>query len=163
MICGDFNCRTGTEPDFVVFDNDAISDFLPDGYQIDENFLRFSQDKILNTNGRKLLDFCKANGLRICNGRLGDDKGMGKYTYVGSTGSSVVDYVIVNPSLIDYFSKFQVQGPNILSDHCCVEFAFLHNDMQKIENNDLTRAITSEKYRRSLFGKRKDKKSIVVV
>ena len=60
--------------------------------------------------------------LRICNGRLGSDYGIGKYTNVGSSGKSVVDYVLVNPSLFDYFSIFEVCEPNILSDHCAVQF-----------------------------------------
>ena len=62
----------------------------------------FHKIKNVNSNGRKLLDFCKLNGLRICNGRFGQDKGVGKYTYIGSTGSSVVNYVIMSPSLIEH-------------------------------------------------------------
>ena len=60
---------------------------------------RSSQDKIINANGRKLLDFCRLNTLHIANGRLGSDRGVGKYTYVGSTGQSVIDYVIATPNL----------------------------------------------------------------
>ena len=56
-------------------------------------------DKSINTNGRKLLDFCKQNGLHICNGRIGEDKNVGKFTYIASTGRSVIDYVISNPAL----------------------------------------------------------------
>ena len=95
LLCGDLNSRTGSEQDFVIFDNDVNMDLLPDDYEVDENLQRFSQDSSININGRKLLDFCKLNGLRICNGRLGMDKGIGKYTYVGYSGRSVVDYVIV--------------------------------------------------------------------
>ena len=71
----------------------------------------------------KLLDyFCRFNGLCICNGRLGVDCGVGKYSFVDSTGCSVIDYVIVNPSLLQNICEFTVHEPNILSDHCAVEF-----------------------------------------
>ncbi|MCG8047977.1 MAG: hypothetical protein JAY66_20205 [Candidatus Thiodiazotropha taylori] len=125
LICGDLNSRIGNEKDYVVFDTTANIDVLPPDYEVDENIARSSQDKVINTNGRKLLEFCKLNGLRVCNGRLGDDNGVGKYTYVGSTGCSVIDYVIVNPSLFDMICSFQVGDPNILSDHCVVEFSLL--------------------------------------
>ena len=123
LICADFNSRTGTENDFVVFDNNANMGVLLDDYLIDEFLTRFSQDHVINSNGRKLLDFCRLNGLRICNGRIGSDSGVGKYTYVGSTGSSVVDYVITNPSLLDFIHKFDIGEPNILSDHYAVQFS----------------------------------------
>ena len=66
---------------YVIFDNDANIDILPTDYETDEVMPRSSQDKIINANGRKLLDVCKLNTLRIANGRLGSDRGVGKYTY----------------------------------------------------------------------------------
>lgn len=132
LICGDFNSRIGNESDYVIFDNDANIDKLPIDYVPDEIISpRFSQDHTINTNGRKLLDFCKLNGLRVGNGRLGADKGVGKYTYVGSTGSSVIDYVIANPYLLDVISSFHVADPNILSDHCCIDFSLLCKDISE--------------------------------
>ena len=104
----------------VIFDEAINVPELSDDYEADAALVRFSQDKNINTNGRKLLDFCKFNGLRICNGRFWQDKVVGKYTYIGSTGSSVVDCVIMSPSLIECLSKFYIDDPNILSDHCTV-------------------------------------------
>ena len=95
---------------------------LPEEYESDVPLDRFSQDNFINVNGRKLLDFCKLNSLRICNGRLGQDKGIGKCTYIGGTGSSVVDYVLVSESVFNLISKFSIGDPNILSDHCEVNF-----------------------------------------
>lgn len=123
LICGDFNSRVGNEHDYVIFDNDTNIDILPIGYEIDELCPRSSQDNTINANGRKLLDFCKLNRLRIANGRVGADKGVGKYTYVGATGKSVIDYVIVSSTLLDVISSFHVSDPNILSDHCCIDFS----------------------------------------
>ena len=65
---------------------------LPIDYVMDTNKHRVSQDKIMNMNGRKPLEFCKMHIFGICNGRLGSDKGIGKYTNVGSSGKSVVDF-----------------------------------------------------------------------
>lgn len=125
-ICGDLNSRVGTEQDFVIYDN-RKNDLLPDDYVPDDFLLRNSQDKIINANGRKLLDFCKQNGLRICNGRLGADKNVGKFTFIGSMGRSLVDYVVTTPNLFKSIVKFKICDPNILSDHCVVEFSICQN------------------------------------
>ena len=109
---------------FLV-DNDANIDILPIDYETDEFMPRSSKDKIINANGRKLLDLCKLNALRIANGRPGSDRGVGKYTYVGSTGRSVIDYVIATPNLLNTISTFHVGEPNILSDHCLIDFSMI--------------------------------------
>jgi len=58
------------------------------------------------------------------NGRVGKDKGIGRYTYVGSSGSSLVDYVIPTQNLFSFVDTFVVKEPNILSDHCLIDFSF---------------------------------------
>ena len=60
--------------------------------------------------------------MRIANGRIGDDADTGKCTYVGSAGSSLIDYVLVSENLFNCFSSFMVMDPNILSDHCTINF-----------------------------------------
>ena len=100
MICGDFTSRIGNEKDYVIFDNDVNIDILSIDYESDEVMPRSSQDNIINANGRKLMDFYKLNTLRIANGRLSLDRGIGKYTYVGSIGRSVIDSVIATLPLI---------------------------------------------------------------
>ena len=52
------------------------------------------------------------------------DKGIGNYTFVGSRGSSVVDYVLSSQDLFKYINRFEVHDPNILSDHCLLTFSF---------------------------------------
>ena len=94
---------------------------------IDEFLPRSSEDKTINANGRKLFDFCRQNELRICNGRLGDDRNIGKFTFIGSSGRSVVDYVITSPSMFDAIKKIRVCESNILSDHCLLEFSLFRN------------------------------------
>lgn len=127
MICGDLNSRVGTEPDFVILDN-SRNDVLPEDYLPDDFLPRQSEDKIVNLNGRKLLDFCRQNELRICNGRLGDDRNIGKFTFRASSGRSVVDYVITNITMFEAIQSFKICDPNILSDHCVLEFSILKNE-----------------------------------
>jgi len=123
ILCGDFNSRTSNLPDFVTDDNASNFGFLPEDYCADVNLTRQSLGNgRLNSYGTQLLDICKQSGLRILNGRVGDDQNIGKYTYVASTGSSVVDYVISTPNMFNYISHFVVHEPNILSDHCIVDF-----------------------------------------
>ena len=105
-----------------MFDNDVNIDILPIDYETDTVITRYSQDNKVNANGRKLLEFCKQNTLRIANGRIGSDKGIGKYTFVGNTGHSVIDYIIATPSLLNVIRTFHVGSPNILSDHCLIDF-----------------------------------------
>ena len=48
-----------------------------------------------------------------------------------------MDYVLVNPSLFDYFSIFEVCEPNILSDHCAVQFSLkIKASMQSDKNRN---------------------------
>ena len=95
---------------------------------------RQSQNKgRLNNHGTMLLDMCKQTGLRIMHGRCGEDKS-GKYTHVGSRGSSVVDYVISSQHLFKHVSNFIIESPNILSDHCCIIFSFEFNDQNSTGN-----------------------------
>ena len=51
---------------------------------------------ICNANGSLLFDICRKTGFRVVNGRIGENDGVGKCTYVGSRGSSLIDYVIAD-------------------------------------------------------------------
>ena len=94
LIVGDLNARVGSCPDFVKNEYLFNLDMMPDDYEEDIVLRRVSQDKILNENDTYLLDFCKLTGMRIMNGRVGEDAVVGKYTCVKENGCSVVDYVL---------------------------------------------------------------------
>ncbi len=111
MLVGDLNSRCGNLADHVVDDADAHIPTLPDDYVPDIGLLRATQDTVINNNGRRLIDFCKETGTRIANGRACGDSGT--CTYVGSGGSSLVDLVVVNEYLLNYFYTFSVMEPNI--------------------------------------------------
>ncbi len=124
MICGDFNARTSDDSDSVIDDHADHINVLPDDYTADVFLPRFSRDKVRpNDNGTSLLAFCKQTGLRIMNGRVGNDACVGKYTYVGSRGRSLIDYVVASTNIFPYVNKFNVNSPNILSDHCAISFS----------------------------------------
>ena len=63
ILCGDFNSRTGRAPDY---DNNM-------------NVLneRCNEDGVINKYGQSLLNFCINTELKIANGRMFDDKGIG--------------------------------------------------------------------------------------
>ena len=151
VLCGDFNAHTSDCPDFVLDDSLSNIDVLPADYCIDTYLQRCSRDKgRVDTHGLMLLDLCKQTGLRILNGRFDKDK-LGNFTHIGSRGSSVVDYVITTQNLMNNVSYFQVHDPNILSDHCVIDFSFefkvntqfVHYD----ECNLNSREIVHEKYK----------------
>ena len=58
------------------------------------------------------------------NGRVGNDRGIGRYTFVGSRGRSLVDCVLSSQNMFQFVNTFEVQEPNILSDHCLIKFGF---------------------------------------
>ena len=129
LLCGDLNARTSDFPDFVQDDTAAHIHALPDDYCTDIPLKRVSEDRGFNRFGSELLDFCKQTGMRILNGRAGVDGDIGKCTYVGSAGRSLVDYVIASPHIFSLVDTFNVDDPNILSDHCIVNFSLcLHGN-----------------------------------
>ena len=130
VLAGDCNARTSSLPDFVLDDNLFYfnNDILPDEYTIDNKLPRSSKDHgHTNNNGMLLLDMCKQTGLRILNGRVGSDANIGQYTFVNSRGSSLIDYVLCKPELFECVHDFKVHDPNILSDHCLVNFSLDFN------------------------------------
>ena len=78
IVVGDLNSRTGQSEDFIK--NDLLGkipacnllnmfEYIPDTTLQ----ARCSEDTVVNHFGRKLLDLCKASGLRILNKRHPDD------------------------------------------------------------------------------------------
>ena len=76
-----------------------------------------------NAFGELLLDLCKTTGLRIANGRLYNDKNIGKFTYYKHNGKSVVDYLICRDSMLDMICDFCIGDiTECSSDHVDVSF-----------------------------------------
>ena len=131
IICGDLNCRTATEDDFIS--DDHIEHMpLPDDYISDDNcqFKRVNEDSVVNSAGRKLLELCKSSNLRIVNGRMGNDAGIGRVTCIKYNGSSLVDYILCSETLLSCFTEFEVMSNVMFSDHCpisaCISIEYHH-------------------------------------
>ncbi|CAG2251763.1 unnamed protein product [Mytilus edulis] len=143
-LIGDFNARTGTLLDFVIPDenlvevldenlNDEITDFLYD-YQnlisLKIPLKRCSEDKMRpNTQGYKLVEFCKRNNLYITGGRTGSDKGIGKAT---TKDNSLIDYFIVSTNLFKYIEEYEI-----------IPFDALFSDVHKRIHVKLTTEVTT--------------------
>ena len=146
LVCGDFNARTSDYADYVQEDDTAAHiPVLPDDYATDLPLKRVSEDRGFNRYGSELLDFCKQTGLRILNGRVGADSDIGKCTYVGSAGHSLVDYVIASQQIFSLVENFNVSDPNILSDHCIVNFSLCSES--DVNNNNSENVEPTLKYK----------------
>ena len=132
LLCGDYNARTNTLPDYLdeyLCGNDGNLPIFETANNKQSVLLRkmaenseldrFSKDTVrANKHGVNLLEFCKTVGLLIINGRLGSDKGVGELTRVDTTGCSVVDYMICNPDLFSQITHFGIEQKVPESDHC---------------------------------------------
>ena len=130
MLCGDFNGRVATLNDFVLHDSYDIS-LVDNEYISDICRCRSSQDKVVTSRGRQLLDFCVNSRLRILNGRtLGDLEG--KFTFHNSLGSSVIDYIICNESFLSKVLFIEIHDlVKSLSDHCLLSVYLSVNFVEK--------------------------------
>lgn len=113
VILGDWNARTACESGIIDCDSDDISR----NYSSHRN----SEDAILNTEGKKLINLCSEYGLRILNGSIAGDK-EGKLTYVGEVGSSVLDYIIIKEDEEESPIKSMKIVPRLESDHLPITF-----------------------------------------
>ena len=79
--------------------------------------IRHNEDKMVNTQGKRVIEICKICNLRILNGRMGADSYRGIITCVTYNGQSVVDYVMCSLSLFQKIAYFEVLDQNEFSDH----------------------------------------------
>ena len=72
---------------------------------------RDSEDIIINSQGRNVIDFCNETALIIANGRL--EKGRCTFfsLYRGDIKQSMIDYLITSRSLIENIDLFEIQPP----------------------------------------------------
>ena len=113
---GDLNARTGKYSDSVCKEGNNLitndqSEFSLCLTQKD------SFDNELNSHGKRLLEICKiSTDLRILNGRVSGDS-LGRVTFHGKNGVSVVDYAVCDQDLLSHVANFAVKDPLHLSDH----------------------------------------------
>ena len=80
--------------------------------------------KVVNNNGRKLIEMCKCQELCIVNGRIGSDKSIGQKT---CDNKSTIDYVICTPDLFPDIADFTV-------DNFCPLISDKHNPIHTTIN-----------------------------
>ena len=121
FVFGDLNARTSVLCDYVQYDflHTSVLNTLGDlvSYITDEALPnRVNPDKGTNDFGTRLLTVCKSSGLRIVNGRhregLAND-----FTFSGSRGMSVIDYLLTKPENFDDIDKFVISNFTTFSDH----------------------------------------------
>ena len=111
LLFGDFNAKTQNSSDCLTLNSyDAFFDLEEDqGVFIGK---RASQDlHEIDMYGRKLIQLCITTGTNIVNGRVGRDKGIGKFT---TKNQSTIDYCLASPQLFPQFVDFEIQEFNSL-------------------------------------------------
>ena len=94
FVSGDLNGRTCDDIDYFEFDK-----YLDQNSLLGNTFdipTRVNKYHTLDFNGRQILDFCQSTGLLIANGRLLNDRNVGKFTFCGHRGQSTVDCLLLN-------------------------------------------------------------------
>ena len=110
IICltGDFNSRISND-DCIFSDTDNTNiDQFSDVYKLEllnVCVTRKSMDTKKNNYGNMLSALCKFNNLYILNGRVGEDRHVGKFT---CKHSSVVDYCIGNSEFLGLVNDFRI-------------------------------------------------------
>ena len=118
LITGDFNARCADRNYDITDENcNWNSNIGVSKISYHDSAFRISEDKILNSRGKKLLDFIESIGITILNGSvLGDIAG--KYTCHLYNGSNIVDYVLASKNVKNKVNNMIVNDFNRFSDHC---------------------------------------------
>lgn len=137
VLCGDLNARTGSLCETVNLSNNIPElheyfDILNDNYDVP----RSSCDNKINAFGKELIALCQVYSLIIANGRFGDPRNSGDYTFVGPQGCSVVDYFICSRQFTDSIVGFYIDT-KADSDHLpiCLDLLLHHESVENFQNN----------------------------
>ena len=82
---------------------------------------RSNQDTETNNTGHRLIEICKQNNLFILNGRFGQDKTLGKYTY---KDKSVLDYSIATFRCLECLKDFEIIETRQFDGHALLKTKF---------------------------------------
>ena len=150
LLMGDFNSRVGTIQENWEHSNNEMQP-IADRYIEIGNSLpkRWNSDKVHNNFGKKLINLCETLGLSILNGRvIGEDSG--RLTYIGSGGSSTIDYAICSLNIYKYIQSLLVEDLPWYSDHRPLSLIFkrgeLHDYIRIPQEPDNTPVYPLEKY-----------------
>ena len=99
ILCGDFNARMGSEPDYI----EGVDVVKP----------REVIDTSTYSSCDILADFLIDCNLCMLNGRLGKND----FTHISTHGKSVVDYVFIPHEQVTNFCEFQVRPMSVVCDN----------------------------------------------
>ena len=115
LLMGDLNSRTGKYSDSVSQEGNTMitndQSHLSSG-----STQRNSFDNNINNRSKRLLEICRSADLRVLNNRVSGDS-LGRATFHGKAGISVVNYAICDQTLFSHILNFIVKEPTYLSDH----------------------------------------------
>ena len=130
LVGGDFNIRIGKEGNAK-------------GMDCNLNKSRNSKDSVIGNGGRGMVDFVDSKAWIILNGyKKGDEEG--EFTYVGSRGSTVIDYVIVNKDTNELIEEFNVEE-SIDSDHLPLKVKINIGKEENGKEEEITNSIAKPK------------------
>ncbi|KAH3771419.1 hypothetical protein DPMN_172736 [Dreissena polymorpha] len=81
------------------------------------------KDHVIDTNCKRLIELCQSTSFIIGNGRIHEDLNIGEFTFHSHRGSSLVDYLLLEPKDIILISNFKILQRNELSDHSGILFS----------------------------------------
>lgn len=141
LVTGDMNARTGNLQDFDQHcGENCCHASMCDCVSITNRNVssRKSKDSVVNDYGKELLTLCKSSNLLMANGRLNNDTD-GNFTRVGSTGNSVVDYLLVHIDELNCVSNFTVETKCVESDHRPLSFCVenCHSLQKTVSQNEV--------------------------
>ncbi|XP_018400175.1 PREDICTED: golgin subfamily A member 6-like protein 22 [Cyphomyrmex costatus] len=99
IIAGDFNARIGKEGGWGELSTEREETSEKE---------RVSKDKMINKQGRDLMEVMEERGWMVLNGGKERDE-EGEWTYEGGGGKSVIDYGIVNWEAWERVERFEVK------------------------------------------------------
>ena len=110
FFLGDFNCRTETLADYYNLENN-----VPVSEEFENVFNHFcaqriSCDTTVSCSGSRLLEFCNDYSVYIVNGRVGQDKNVGNYTYIGPNDCSLIDYILASREVFESILDFCIDS-----------------------------------------------------
>ncbi len=156
---GDFNSWFGTMVDYIKYDDFVLNDMsicsntniqqLQNTCNLDSLGIqldRKSHNNKTNNFGHRLIQMCKNLDIYIANGRVGNDRYLGRPT---CKNNSIIDLFILSPELLPKISKFEIDEFDVMTSdiHNAVSMQFtvksgninyvdaLLNDKDKNENH----------------------------
>ena len=127
LVCGDLNSRiSDIVPVRLDDDNDdnyvnyEFDNSLHDSHSVNAN--RHSEDSVISSYGKCLINMCTALNLCVMNGVCNGDL-QGRFTFISDAGNSVVDYFLISKELLSLtYSDCSLNvSESILSDHLPIE------------------------------------------